>query len=115
MRGRARRSGSRIAGEAGLCGRSWTNTQITRGEWGGQAAFSWLHGPSARPFTSSSIPLMAFNLKKVLKALLHSSSQPLAAKDIQAAFERFHRQAGPPPPPPGGGGPAAPPPERATP
>jgi len=38
---------------------------------------------------------MPFNLKKVLKALLYSSSQPLAAKDIQAAFERFHRQAAP--------------------
>ena len=38
---------------------------------------------------------MAFNLKKVLKALLYSSSQPLSTKDIQAAFERFHRQAAP--------------------
>jgi segregation and condensation protein B len=38
---------------------------------------------------------MAFNLKKVLKALLYSSSQPLSAKDIQAAFERFHRQSVP--------------------
>ncbi|HEY1764012.1 MAG TPA: SMC-Scp complex subunit ScpB [Opitutaceae bacterium] len=36
---------------------------------------------------------MAFNLKKVLKALLFSSSQPLAVKDIQAVFERYHRQA----------------------
>jgi segregation and condensation protein B len=33
---------------------------------------------------------MAFNLKKVLKALLLSSSQPLGVKDIQAAFTRFH-------------------------
>ena len=33
---------------------------------------------------------MAFNLKKVLKALLFSSSAPLAIKDIQAAFTRFH-------------------------
>ena len=33
---------------------------------------------------------MAFNLKKVLKALLLSSSQPLSIKDIQAAFARFH-------------------------
>jgi segregation and condensation protein B len=38
---------------------------------------------------------MAFNLKKVLKALLYSSSQPLSTKDIQAAFERFHHQAAP--------------------
>jgi segregation and condensation protein B len=35
---------------------------------------------------------MAFNLKKVLKALLLSSSQPLAIRDIQAAFTRFHAQ-----------------------
>lgn len=35
---------------------------------------------------------MAFNLKKVLKALLLSTSQPLAIKDIQAAFTRFHEQ-----------------------
>ena len=36
---------------------------------------------------------MAFNLKKVVKALLFSSNQPLAIKDIQAAFTRFHEQA----------------------
>jgi segregation and condensation protein B len=36
---------------------------------------------------------MAFNLKKVLKALLLSTSQPLSIKDIQAAFTRFHEQA----------------------
>ena len=36
---------------------------------------------------------MAFNLKKVLKALLFSSSQPLSIKDIQTAFARFHDQA----------------------
>jgi segregation and condensation protein B len=35
---------------------------------------------------------MAFNLQKVLKALLFSSSQPLTVKDVQAAFERFHDQ-----------------------
>ncbi len=33
---------------------------------------------------------MAFNLKKVLKALLLSSNQPLSIKDVQAAFTRFH-------------------------
>ena len=38
---------------------------------------------------------MAFNLKKVLKALLYSSSQPLATKDIQSLFERFHQQSMP--------------------
>ncbi len=36
---------------------------------------------------------MAFNLKKVLKALLFSSNQPLSIKDIQAAFTRFHETA----------------------
>jgi segregation and condensation protein B len=36
---------------------------------------------------------MAFNLKKVLKALLLSSNQPLSIKEIQAAFARFHEQA----------------------
>lgn len=36
---------------------------------------------------------MAFNLKKVLKALLLSTNQPLSIKDIQAAFTRFHEQA----------------------
>jgi len=36
---------------------------------------------------------MAFNLKKVLKALLLSSSQPLAIKDVQAALARFHEAA----------------------
>jgi len=36
---------------------------------------------------------MAFNLKKVLKALLLSSNQPLAIKDIQACFTRFHDSA----------------------
>src|SRR5688572_9443396 len=36
---------------------------------------------------------MAFNLKKVLKALLLSSNQPLSIKDIQAVFTRFHKQA----------------------
>ena len=36
---------------------------------------------------------MAFNLKKVLKAFLLSTNQPLSVKDIQAAFTRFHDQA----------------------
>lgn len=36
---------------------------------------------------------MAFNLKKVLRALLFSTSQPLSIKDIQAAFTRYHEQA----------------------
>jgi segregation and condensation protein B len=42
------------------------------------------------PITRREFLCMAFNLKKVLKALLLSSSQPLAIKDIQAAFTRFH-------------------------
>lgn len=40
---------------------------------------------------------MAFNLKRVLKALLLSSSRPLAVTDIQAAFTRFHERDLPPP------------------
>jgi segregation and condensation protein B len=52
---------------------------------------------------------MAFNLKKVLKALLYSTSQPLSTKDIQAAFERFHRQpAAAPAPESGAASPAEP-------
>ena len=44
-------------------------------------------------FTRRDFTRMAFNLKKVLKALLLSSNQPLAIKDVQAAFTRFHEQA----------------------
>ncbi len=44
-------------------------------------------------FTRRDFTRMAFNLKKVLKALLLSSSQPLSIKDVQAAFTRFHEQA----------------------
>lgn len=36
---------------------------------------------------------MAFNLKKVIKALLFSSNQPLAIKDLQAVFTRYHESA----------------------
>ena len=36
---------------------------------------------------------MDFNLKKVLRALLFSSSQPLSIKDIQDLFTRFHEAA----------------------
>lgn len=35
---------------------------------------------------------MAFNLQKVLKALLFASSGPLTVKDIQAVVARFHEQ-----------------------
>jgi segregation and condensation protein B len=48
---------------------------------------------AARRITRPEFTRMAFNLKKVLKALLFSSSQPLAIKDIQAAFTRFHDSA----------------------
>ena len=53
---------------------------------------------------------MAFNLKKVLKALLFSTSQPLAINDIQAALQRFHEQTAVPPPgvPQADGSPTAP-------
>ncbi len=62
---------------------------------------------------------MAFNLQKVLRALLFSSSQPLSVKDIQNLFARFHEQTPPArpededaPPTGGEGGPdAALPPE----
>ena len=47
----------------------------------------------AQAIHSFPILRMAFNLKKVLKALLYSSSQSLAIKDIQTVFERFHLQA----------------------
>jgi segregation and condensation protein B len=33
---------------------------------------------------------MAFDLKKILKALLFSSNEPLSARDIQEVFTRFH-------------------------
>jgi segregation and condensation protein B len=35
---------------------------------------------------------MAFHLKRVLKALLFSSSQPLSIREIQETFARFHEQ-----------------------
>src|SRR5882757_10624664 len=54
---------------------------------------------NGRRIHSRSFSRMAFNLKKVIKALLFSSSQPLAIKDHQAAFTRFHEQALRPPVP----------------
>lgn len=65
---------------------------------------------------------MAFNLKKLLKAWLLSTNQPLSLKDIQATFTRFHEQAAAPAPADEeaaapaaaeGGAPAAPAPEAA--
>jgi segregation and condensation protein B len=38
---------------------------------------------------------MAFDLKRVLKALLFSSSQPLSIKDVQTAMTRFHESTAP--------------------
>ncbi|MBQ2731561.1 MAG: hypothetical protein IJF68_00725, partial [Opitutales bacterium] len=35
---------------------------------------------------------MEFNLKKVLKAMLASTSEPLSIKDIQAVITRYHEQ-----------------------
>lgn len=46
-----------------------------------------------RRITRRNFTRMAFNLKKVLKALLLSSSHPLSVKDVQAAFARFHDKA----------------------
>ncbi|MEO0794963.1 MAG: SMC-Scp complex subunit ScpB [Verrucomicrobiota bacterium] len=37
---------------------------------------------------------MAFNLKKILRALLLSTSDPLSIRDIQAVITRYHQQAG---------------------
>jgi segregation and condensation protein B len=54
---------------------------------------------------------MAFNLKRVLKALLFSSSQPLSIKEIQDAFTRFHEQDQPLP----GFAPAGPKPDQEAP
>ena len=45
-------------------------------------------------FTRGDFIRMAFNLKKVLKALLLSTNQPISVKDVQGAFTRFHNQAG---------------------
>ena len=36
---------------------------------------------------------MAFDLKRILKVMLFASNGPLAVKDIQTAFTRFHEQA----------------------
>ncbi len=35
---------------------------------------------------------MAFNLKKILKAMLTSTSEPLSVKDVQAVVTRYHEQ-----------------------
>ncbi|MEM8550382.1 MAG: SMC-Scp complex subunit ScpB [Verrucomicrobiota bacterium] len=43
---------------------------------------------------------MAFNLKKILKALLLSNSEPLSIRDIQAVITRYHQQAESEPPEP---------------
>lgn len=44
-------------------------------------------------FTGGDFTRMAFNLKKVLKAWLLSTNQPLSIKDVQGALTRFHHQA----------------------
>lgn len=43
---------------------------------------------------------MEFNLKKILKALLLSNSEPLSIRDIQAVITRYHQQAEAEPPEP---------------
>ncbi len=43
---------------------------------------------------------MEFNLKKILKALLLSNSEPLSIRDIQAVITRYHQQADSEPPEP---------------
>ncbi len=58
---------------------------------------------------------MAFNLKRVLKPLLLSSSQPLSVKDIQDAFARFHEPAASRQPAPAGPAAAAAQPAPAAP
>ena len=68
-------------------GRFGVNKSHCQGLW-----FSGLLRRCQVAFTER-VPRMAFNLQKVLKALLFSSSQPLTVKDVQAAFERFHDQA----------------------
>ena len=59
---------------------------------GAGGSFSWLREVNAGAFTRMDFLRMAFNLKKVLKALLLSSNQPLSVKDIQGVFTRFHEQ-----------------------
>ncbi len=59
----------------------------------GGGRFSGLRAACGGLFTRGAFTRMAFNLKKVLKALLLSSSAPLSVKDIQAAFSRFHETA----------------------
>lgn len=60
---------------------------------GGAAVVFVIACGARRPVHSARFTRMAFNLKKVLKALLFSTSQPLSVKDIQAAFTRFHESA----------------------
>ncbi|MEY3391803.1 MAG: hypothetical protein RLZZ322_651, partial [Verrucomicrobiota bacterium] len=36
---------------------------------------------------------MEFNLKKIIKALLFSTSEPVSIKDIQKVVQRYHAQA----------------------
>jgi len=59
-----------------------------------KTGYGWLGsclGLGGCAFTGgSSYYCMAFNLKKVLRALLFSSGQPLTIKDIQTTFARFH-------------------------
>ncbi len=42
---------------------------------------------------NSHLPGMEFDLKKILLALLHSTSEPLSVKDVQGVITRYHEQA----------------------
>ncbi len=64
--------------------------RVFHGQNGLEAFFFLVAWWDARRITRRNFTRMAFNLKKVLKALLLSSNQPLAIKDVQAAFTRFH-------------------------
>jgi segregation and condensation protein B len=72
------------------CAENVERGQVRNDPGGWKFGVAWA---KARRIHSSDFTRMAFNLKKVLKALLLSSNQPLAIKDIQAAFTRFHESA----------------------
>ncbi len=68
----------------------WQRTETGRR---GQACVFLVACRNARRLTRAKSSRMAFDLQQVLKALLFSTGQPLAVKDIQAAFSRFHDEA----------------------
>ena len=74
------------------CARPRADLEGVLGRVDEDGSFSWLREVNAGAFTRVDFLRMAFNLKKVLKALLLSSNQPLSIKDIQGVFTRFHEQ-----------------------